>query len=156
MDQIKATLLIHHGIIRTMEDRSRRVESIAAIGDRIIAAGSNKDLTSLIGPSTEVIDLEGRVVLPGLIDAHEHFSVFSEIPLQLDLSPSKVNSVSKMLDTIAYEAKRLPPGEWIRGRGYDTTKLSEGRMPTRAELDAVAPHHPVILVHVSAHLAVAN
>ena len=153
---MKATLLIRNARIRTLDDRIGETESIAAREDRIIAVGANKELAGLEGPSTEILDLGGRVVLPGFIDTHEHFSTFSEIPLQLDLAPSRVNTVAEMLDLVAAEAKRLPRGEWIRGKGYDDTKMRDGRLPTQAELDAVAPYHPVILVHVSAHLAIVN
>jgi len=153
---MKATLLIQNARIRPLDDKIREAESIAVIGDRILAVGMNGDLAGLAGPDTRVLDLSGRVVLPGFIDAHQHFSTFSQFPLQLNLSPSKVDTIAKMLDSIASETKHLPPGEWIRGRGYDHTKIKDGRLPSRAELDAVSPLHPVVLVHVSAHGAIVN
>jgi predicted amidohydrolase YtcJ len=153
---MRATLLIQNARIRTMDENVPQAESLAAIGGRIVAVGPRRDLAPLIGPSTEVLDLGGRILLPGFIDAHEHFSTFCEIPLQVDLSPSKVKTVAKILEVVESEAKRVGPGEWIRGKGYDDTKILDGRMPTREELDRVAPHNPVVLVHVSAHLAVVN
>jgi predicted amidohydrolase YtcJ len=153
---METTLMIQNANIRTMDGKMRKAEALAAMNDRIVAVGTNRDLAGFVHPSTEVLDLGGRVVLPGFIDAHEHFSVFSEIPLQFDLSAPQVKSAAQVLDWVACEAKRLRRGEWIRGKGYDETKMRDGRMPTRAELDAVAPHHPVVLVHVSAHLAIVN
>jgi predicted amidohydrolase YtcJ len=153
---MRPTLLIRNAKIRTFDESQPIAQSLAILGERIVAVGSDKNLSRLVLSGTEVIDLGGRVVLPGLIDAHEHFSNFSQIALQLDLSPSRVKSAESILDLVRTEAKRLPEGEWIRGRGYDETKLEDGRMPTLEELDGAAPHHPVVLVHVSAHMAVLN
>ena len=153
---MQVTLLIQNAKIHTVDASRPAAQSLAVLGERIVAVGSNKDLAGLVSSSTEVLDLGSRVVLPGFIDTHEHFSIFSQIPLQLNLSPSRVESAESILDLVRAEAKRLPAGEWIRGRGYDDTKIKDRRMPARDELDRAAPHHPVVLVHVSAHIAVLN
>jgi hypothetical protein len=153
---MEATLIIQNAKIHTLTGTRVPSESLAVMGERIIAVGSKNELADLAGPKTEVLDLGGRTVLPGFIDAHEHFSLFSQIPLQLDISARKADSAEKLLDLVKAETKRLPQGDWIRGRGYDDTKICDQRVPTREELDKVAPHHPVILVHVSAHMALLN
>jgi len=155
--QIEATLLLRNGNIRSFDEEGTIVESLAAVGDRIIALGSNKDTRPLMGPRTKEIDLAGRTVLPGFIDAHEHLSFFSEMLLQLDLSPSRIdNSLEKLLELIRSEAKRVGPGEWVRGVLYDDTKMKEKRGLTIYDLDSVAPENPVIVIHVSVNVGVVN
>ncbi|MBW2057893.1 MAG: amidohydrolase [Deltaproteobacteria bacterium] len=152
----EATLLVENARIRTLDERGTVAESLAAMGDRIIAVGSNKELAGLAGRATERLDLEGRTVLPGFIDAHEHLSSFAEMFLQVDLSPDRVRSLSELAEVIRSEAERLPEGEWIRGILYDDTKMEEQRLLTRDDLDRVAPRHPVIVSHVSLHWGIAN
>ncbi len=107
-------------------------------------------------PEPKRLDLEGRTVLPGFIDAHEHLSWFAEESLKLDCSPQRSGSLAELLAQVGREAARLAPGDWIRGVLYDDTKMSEGRPLTRDDLDSVAAEHPVIIIHVSAHWAVVN
>jgi predicted amidohydrolase YtcJ len=155
-EAFEADLLIQNAQIRTFDQKRPLAQSLAALNGWIIGIGSNRDLENLAGPNTQIMDLGGRTVLPGFIDAHEHLSISSQIPLQLDLSPSKVDNLEHLLRIVQSEAKRLDPGEWIRGALYDDTKMREGRLPTRENLDAVAPDHPVIIRHVSGNVGVVN
>ena len=102
------------------------------------------------------MDLKGRTVLPGFIDAHQHLSIFSQVPLQLNLSVLQVQSVEKLLEIVQSEAKRLPRGEWIRGVLYDDTKMFGDRALIKEDLDSVAPYHPVIIIHVSYNWSIVN
>jgi predicted amidohydrolase YtcJ len=151
-----ADLLILNARIRTLDDHGTVARCLAAANGRILAVDAAHALESLAGPGTTVLDLQGRTVLPGFIDAHEHLSWFAEEPLKLNLSSDRIKSLSELLALIRSEASRLSPGEWIRGVLYDDTKMSEGRALTREDLDAAAPRHPVIVVHVSGHWAVVN
>ncbi len=151
-----ADLIIQNGRIRTLDSKGTVAQSVAVLNGQIIGIGSNQDLQHLIGKDTTSIDLEGKTALPGFIDAHEHLSLFAEMPLQLDLSPNQVSSLSELLDRIASKAKELKPGEWIRGMLYDDTKMVEKRMLTRHDLDKVAPDNPVLVVHVSSHWGIVN
>ena len=153
---IEATLLIQNAKIRTLDKQDPVVESLASLGERIIAIGSNKELAGLAGPSTKKLDLEGRTVLPGFIDAHQHLSIFSQIPLQLNLSALQIKNVGKLLEAVQSEAKRLPRGEWIRGVLYDDTKMLGDRALTKEDLDRVVPYHPVIIIHVSYNWSIVN
>jgi predicted amidohydrolase YtcJ len=155
--QMEATLLLRNGNIRTFDEKGTTAKSLAAAGDRIIGVASDDSLAGLVGSQTAVIDLGGRTVVPGFIDAHEHLSQFSEMRLQLDLSPSRIdNSLRKLLNLVQSEAQSHGPGEWVRGVLYDDTKLKDGRGVTIEDLDAVAPENPVILHHVSGNIGVLN
>jgi len=153
---MRADLLITNGRIRTLDEKGSQAEALAAVNGWIVALGSNKDLAPLAGPGTLELDLKGRTVLPGFIDAHEHLSLFSEIPLQLDFSPANVTSLAQLQEKVRAAARGLKPGEWVRGMLYDDTKMTEGRRLTREDLDAAAPDNPVLVVHVSAHWGVVN
>lgn len=152
----EATLLIQNAKIHTFDGKDTMAESLAAIGDRIVAVGSNKELAKLAGSQTEKLDLGGRTVLPGFIDAHEHLAAFSQNLLMLDLSPSRINSTNKLLELVRSVTRHLPTGEWIRGANYDDTKMLDGRILTRDDLDSVAPSHPVIVIHVSSNIGIVN
>jgi predicted amidohydrolase YtcJ len=152
----EASLLIQNAKIHTFDGRNTIAESLAAIGDRIIAVGSNKELANLAGLETEKLDLGGRTVLPGFIDAHEHLAAFSQNLLMLDLSPSRINGTNELLELVRSAAKNLPAGEWIRGANYDDTKMIDDRILTRDDLDSVAPSHPVIVIHVSCNIGIVN
>ena len=152
---MKADLLILNGHVHFLDDQLTTAEALACLNGRILAVGSSKELISLAGPNTEILDLNGRTVLPGFIDAHEHLSWFAEEPLKLDVSAKKVKSLADLIRLVQSEAGKLAPGEWIHGVLYDDTKM-EGGLLTRNVLDGVAPKNPVIIIHVSGHWAVVN
>jgi len=152
----EADLLIQNARIRTLDLEGTLGQSLAARNGLIISVGSDEDFVNLVGPQTEIMDMGGRTVVPGFIDAHEHLSNVAEIPLQLDLSSPPPKSIRELLERIKSEAEHLPPGQWIRGIRYDDTLIGEGRPLSKEDLDAAAPNHPVVVTHVSFHWGVVN
>lgn len=149
-----ADLLLTGGTVLTMDRAGRTAEAIAVSRGRILAVGSASDLSALAGPSTEVIDLEGRAVIPGIIDTHAHMEREGLKTLRPSLAAAR--SVSDVLDIVAGAARDAAPGTWIITMpvgqppfyfGGPLT-LAERRMPNRAELDRAAPEHPVCIAAV--------
>ncbi len=135
------TLVVHHGKILTVDPAFQTVEAMAIDGERIVAIGSNEQMLALAGPQTERIDLQGRTVLPGLIDSHVHAS--SAAVFEFDHPVPTMESVADVLEYVRSRAAVVPKGQWIQVNQVFVTRLSEPRFPTRKELDAVAPEHPV-------------
>ena len=106
-------------------------EALAIAGDTVLATGTAEEMAALAGPETEVINLDGRLAVPGLNDAHLHLHLYGKSLVQLDLRPAAgVTSVQAIVDLVAEAARNAKPGEWILGRGYDHDKLAELRHPT--------------------------
>ncbi|MAD62645.1 amidohydrolase [Haliea sp.] len=148
-----------NGDVLTMDAENRVVQALSVRGERIEALGSNEEIMALVDDRTEVIDLAGRTLMPGFIDAHGHFpgSALNTVSVDLNSPPiGTMETIEDLLAALRARAAQLPAGEWVTGFGYDDTLLAEGRHPTREELDAVAPEHPVALLHISGHMVVAN
>jgi predicted amidohydrolase YtcJ len=137
-----ADLILHHGKIVTVDDRFSIHEAIAVREGRIQRAGTEADLLALKGPLTEIVDLAGKTVIPGLIDSHSHPLAASLA--EFDHEIPQMDSVQDVLDYFAARARIVPEGNWLALRQVFITRLREQRYPTRAELDLAAPRHPVI------------
>jgi predicted amidohydrolase YtcJ len=149
-----ADTLLTGGAVLTMDPSGSVAEAIAISRGRILAVGSAGDLAALAGPATEVIDLEGHTVIPGIIDTHAHMEREGLKTLRPSLAAAR--SIGDVLDVIARAARDVPPGTWIITMpvgqppfyfGGPLT-LVERRMPNRAELDRAAPDHPVCIAAV--------
>ncbi len=151
--QETADLVLLHGNIVTMDRSTPEVEAIAAKGDRIVALGGNEEVQAWIGDGTQVIELAGRTVVPGMIDAHTHFAGIGARRLQIDAGAA---AKGEILQKVAAQVTRSKAGEWIQGRGWDQNIWPEKAFPTRQELDAVAPDNPVYLTRVDGHAAWVN
>ena len=138
----QADLIFNNGKILTVDENFSIVEALAVKGDRIIAAGSNTDILKTRDADTRIIDLEGSMMLPGLIDSHMHPNQASVS--EFDHPVPEMRTIRDVLDYTGSRAKVVPEGEWIWVRTVFISRLREQRYPTRTELDAVAPHHPVI------------
>jgi len=135
-------LILHRGKIVTV-DRAFTVQDAMAIrGGKILRVGSDEDILKLKGPQTELLDLGGKMVLPGLIDSHTHPG--SAAMIEFDHTIPEMESIRDVLNYIDARANVLPNGQWIEVRQVFITRLREQRYPTRAELDRAAPNHPVI------------
>ena len=135
--------------------------AVAVRGDRIVATGSAQEITPLIGESTRVIELGEQALLPGFIDAHGHFSALARTADYVDLSPPPVGGAESIADIVralrlAIEQSSIPAGTLVTGFGYDDSLLEERRHPTRFDLDEASTSHPIVIRHVSGHLAVGN
>ncbi|MFN3763293.1 MAG: amidohydrolase family protein, partial [Anaerolineae bacterium] len=150
---MSADLLLINGRIYPMDPQHPRASALAVCGGRVRAVGGD-DLRALAGPGTEVVDLEGRTVLPGLTDSHIHLSWFALGLQQVDLTGTATRE--EMLARVAARAAVTPAGEWILGRGWHQEEWPDRRFPTAADLDGVAPDHPVLLVARSGHALVAS
>lgn len=135
-------LILHHGKVVTVDDKFSVREAIAIHDGRILGVGSNNDILKLKGPGTAVVDLGGKMVIPGLIDSHCH--PLSASLAEIDHQIPPMESVQDVLDYFAARAKGVPEGDWLILRQVFITRLREQRYPTRAELDQVAPRHPVL------------
>ena len=150
-------LILVNGTVITLDARDSIAEAVAVRGDKIIAVGDTNFIDSLAGRNTQRIDLDGRTVTPGLLDAHAHFSPSQfNRPDILDLSYPRVKSIRDVQEAISGRAKGLPPGQWIQGRSWDEGKLAERRLITAQDLDQITPGHPVWLSHTTGHYGVAN
>lgn len=152
---MQADLILKNAAIKTMDHDRPSAEAIAFFRDRILAVGQNHEVMAFAGPRTNCLDMTGKTVLPGFIDAHQHLSWFAENYLNLDCSPQKADTIDKLVALV--REKALETGsEWIRGVLYDDTKLKDGRVLHRDDLDRASPEAPVIVVHISGHWGVVN
>ena len=132
---------------------------IIHIRDGRIASVSADDTPSLrkfTSSKIAVIDCQGKTVVPGFIDAHCHLVSYAHSFVTLDVGPRNVFSISDIQNLIRKAAQELPPGTWIMGRGYNEFYLAEKKHPTRWDLDAVSPAHPVRISHRSGHAQLLN
>jgi predicted amidohydrolase YtcJ len=148
-------ILIGGRIFRGLHDGFAGAMAIS--GNTILATGSAAEIAALAGPGTRVVDLAGRLAVPGLNDAHMHLVplglAMQEVGLRADTGAT---SIGVVLDRIAAAARQRPPGSWIVASGYDHNELVEKRHPTVVELDAAAPDHLVYVKRTCSHIAIAN
>jgi hypothetical protein len=155
-----ATLVLLGGKVVTMDPDVPLARAVAVRGDRIAAVGSDAAIERLIGPETEVIRLDGALVLPGFIESHGHLVSLGRLRLTLDLTTTR--SWQEVLARVREAAASAPAGAWIVGRGWHQEKWTElpetsvDGYPTSAGLDAAAPANPVALRHASGHATLAN
>jgi predicted amidohydrolase YtcJ len=129
-------------------------EAVAIKDDRIVQVGTNEEIESWIGKSTQVISLKGKTVVPGFIDTHIHVADFGRLLMWIDLSAA--GSIKEMQKSLSGRVEKLPKGRWLLGRGWDQTRFAEKRLPTRFDLDSVSLDNPVIFYHQSGQVCVVN
>ncbi len=146
---LHATLILHNGRFYPMDPAQPRAEALAVYGNRIVAVGRRTEVLTLRGPATRVLDLGGQTVLPGLIDTHVHFASYALTRQRVVLDG--LSSLPAVLAAVARRVAVTPPGRWIHGFGWNHNVWPEKRFPTRHDLDAVAPDHPVALWRKDGH-----
>lgn len=138
----EADLILHGGKVATVDDRFSIHQAIAVRDGRVTDVGRNEDVLKRRGPRTQVVDLRGKFVLPGLMDSHVHSA--RACLTEFDHPIPSMESIQDVLNYVQDRGRALPEGEWIEVRQVFITRLREQRYPTRAELDRVAPKHPVL------------
>ncbi|AJC60550.1 amidohydrolase [Streptomyces sp. 769] len=158
-----ADLVFLDGRVVTVDAEFSIASALAVTGGTITAVGGRDDVAPLIGPDTRVVDLHGATLLPGINDSHLHGCAFgmSTPPLSVDLSHPAVSSLADVAEAIREAVGLVPVGQWITGHGWDTGYLDEcvcdpSRLPSRHDLDAVSPDHPVVLYSFSGHATWVN
>lgn len=148
-----------NGDVLTMDANNTIAQALSVRGERIDAVGTTDAIMQTVTEETVVVDLKGRTLLPGFIDAHGHFPGSGMKVVSIDLNSPPIGTMRTMTEVMAAiraKAEQTEPGEWITGFGYDDTLLAEKRHPTRADLDAVSTEHPIAIMHISGHMLVAN
>ncbi|MFE7593987.1 amidohydrolase [Kitasatospora sp. NPDC057512] len=158
-----ADLVFLDGRVVTVDAEFSVASALAVTGGLISAVGGREDVAPLIGPGTRVVDLRGATLLPGINDSHLHGCAFgmASPPLALDLGHPAVGSLGDVAEAVREAVGRTPAGQWITGHGWDTGYLDEcvqdpSRQPSRRDIDAVSPDHPVVLYSFSGHATWVN
>ncbi|MEO8679598.1 MAG: amidohydrolase [Vicinamibacterales bacterium] len=150
-----AETIFHHGVLWTGPGGRRDATALAASTGRIVAVGAGHDVLALRGRDTQVVDLAGQTLIPGLIDAHAHIWKIGHLLTTL-LDVRGAASLDDLAARLRERAGQLPPGTWLQGRGYNEVRFPDRRPPTRADLDAVITDRPVVLMRTCAHMVVCN
>jgi hypothetical protein len=155
--------IFHNANVVTLDDaRPRapirapvRAAAVAVDNGRIVALGSDDEILPF-RRNASLVDCRGGTLLPAFVDAHMHLLAYAASLTSVDCSPDAVASISDIQAALRRHAAQTPAGRWIRATGYDETALAERRHPTRWDLDAAVPGHPVRLIHRSGHASVLN
>ena len=147
-------IIVFNARIRTQDSQAPRARALAIGQGRIQALGQDEDILSSAQSSTQIIDARDRLLLPGMMDSHFHYQDWSLGRVGVNLANTP--SLDQAMHQVAEAARKTPPGEWIQGQGWNEGEWPEQRMPTREELDRVAPDHPVALARCDLHLFSVN
>ena len=143
-----------NGKIFTSDRENLHAEAMTVENGRITWVGAQADLPA--GPYDETVDLQGRRVLPGFVDAHEHPVMLADFSKKISSLPPKVNSIEELKQAIRDVREQQGPGKWIEGWGYDEGKLAEKRSPTRYDLDEGCSDSPVSIIRTCGHIRCVN
>ncbi len=150
----QADLVVTNARIYTSDVNRPIAEALAVRNGRITFVGSNRGALALAGPRTERLDLTGRTVITGMVDAHAHLLGLGQALRSVDLVGTR--SYDEVVARVAERAKSARPGEWIRGRGWDQNDWADTRFPTHAALSRAVPNNPVYLTRVDGHAGLVN
>lgn len=156
MDSIKADMVLLNGKIITVDPKNSVTEAVAILDNKILAVGKTDEIKSFVGDSTELVDLEGKTVMPGIIDSHTHPTGIAEEYLEVNCRAPPVRNIKDLQDLVAAKVSEVEKGKWIRGSAYNDSKLAEKRQMTRWELDKVSPENPVMLTSDTGHQCIVN
>jgi len=153
-----ADLVVRNANVHTVDPSAARAEAFAVRDGRFIAVGTNDSMDGLIGKGTEVYDAKRMAVVPGFIDCHLHpdgetllYEVLVGNPFEVELV-----TIESIVGKLRERAAKTPPGQWVEGFFYDDTKVKDGRLITRADLDRVSADHPVAVYHRGGHTSFYN
>lgn len=149
-----ADLILRHGVFYPVEPPGRVEGSLAVRDGRIAHLGDDAAAMALKGRKTRVVELGGRAVTPGLIDAHSHLLGLGRALSEVDLTAAP--TYAEVVRRVRERADSLPPGTWVFGRGWDQNRWPEAAFPSHGELSAAVPGHPVWLTRVDGHAALVN
>ena len=156
-DKVPPDLILFNAHVATMDAADSIAQAVAVSGNSITAVGAAAAILEFAGPQTELIDVGGNTITPGIIDTHNHFAwgaLDESSPLNIEYPA--VTSIQDIREQVRLAAARLGEGEWVVGSRWDAGKLLERRDMSAADLDSVSPDNPVWLLHTSAHYGVAN
>jgi hypothetical protein len=149
-------LILKNGKIVTMDEKNPRAEAVAIKDGKFFKVGANEEILKLKEEKTKVIDLEGKVLLPGFIDSHMHFLDFGYSLTKVDLNGSKsINEIINRTNKF-FENKDIKEGDWLKGRGWNQDILEENRFLNRYDLDKISKDKPIYMTRVCGHVAVVN
>jgi len=154
LEQEKPDLILYNGNILTMNDREPRAQAVAIAHDRFLAVGSDADVLNLAAAGSRKVDLGGKTVTPGFIDAHSHPAEAGLMHLRM--VDCDLRSISAIQAALRERAAKTPAGEWVLGFKYDDTKTEEGRPLNVADLDTAVSDHPVHIEHRGGHTTYSN
>ena len=149
-----ADLIVTNARVYTADDARPLVEAFAVRDGRIAFVGSQREAAVMRGPNTRVVDAGGRTVIPGMVDAHAHFSGLAQTLRSVDLTGT--NSLAEVIARVVAKSTSVPKGTWITGRGWDQNDWGVTDFPTHEALTAALPDHPVLLERVDGHAMYAN
>lgn len=155
-----ADLVLRNGVIATVDDAMPEAEAVAIRGHTILAVGSDEEIARHIGRSTQVIDLNGRLVIPGFIEGHGHFMGVGQAKMNLNLMD--IRNWDEAVQLVAAATRDVPADAWIVGRGWHQEKWDRAPepnvqgIPLHTSLDSVSPNNPVVLTHASGHMSFVN
>lgn len=152
--QPPADLIVTNARIYTVDTNRPLAEAMAIREGRILFVGSNRGAEALAGPRTERMDLRGRTVIPGMVDAHAHLLSLGMSLRRVDLVGTR--SYEEVIERVVERARTTPAGDWIQGRGWDQNDWPETRFPTHHALSEAVPDHPVYLTRIDGHAALVN
>ncbi|MCM3568612.1 amidohydrolase [Neobacillus mesonae] len=153
---MKADVIFLNGEVITVDADQSVVEAVAVKENRIVYVGSNAGVSDWVGTETDVIDLQGKTLLPGFIDSHLHLLLYGANQLGVSCKAKHIDSVGAILEDLRKKAKETPKGEWVRAWGFNENAVKEKRFPTIAELDAISEDHPIIITRTCNHISVVN
>ncbi len=153
-ERVVPETILYNANIVTVNSRQPRAQAVAIANGRFLAIGTNDEIRLLGDARTRRVDLAGKTVVPGFIDAHSHLAVAGRLHLrEVD---ADLRSIKEIQAAIRQRASETPAGKWVLAFKYDDTKTSEGRPLTREDLDIAAPNHPVRIAHRGGHTAYVN
>ncbi|PYP54794.1 MAG: amidohydrolase [Gemmatimonadetes bacterium] len=152
--QTSADLVLTNARIYTVDNARPVASALAARQERILFVGSDAEAKALAGPATQVIDLRGASVVPGIVDAHAHLLGLGNMLQRVNLAGSA--SYEEVIDRVKAWAKDVPPGKWILGRGWDQNRWPTKEFPTHEALSRAFPNNPVVLTRIDGHALLAN
>jgi predicted amidohydrolase YtcJ len=156
IEALGADFILVNGKVVAVDDKGTVAEAVAVRDRTILKVGSNEEIKALAMSSAKIIDLEGRLLLPGFVDSHEHVMRRGLMLDWVNCRSPPVETIQDIINALAAKTAEMPEGEWVVGSWFDETKLSDGRWPTRYDLDEATDRHPIYLGRAGGHNAVAN